>query len=99
MTLTVTPVRDTAFAPGMTAYSYTPDQLIAGGAQLVTDTVVIGGGVALTRATMLGMIAATSVYVRCVKTANDGSQTPCAVLADDVDATAGPVSGPAYLMG
>lgn len=99
MTLTVTPVGDNSSTPGMTAYSYIPDQLIAGNMKQVTDSVTIGGGGVYARGTMLGMIAATSVYVPCVKTANDGSQIPSAVLADGVDASGGPVIGPAYLMG
>ncbi len=38
-------------------------------------------------------------YVSCVKTANDGSQAPCAILADDADASTGPVEAGVYLTG
>lgn len=37
-------------------------------------------------------------FILSVKTASDGSQTPAAILADDADATAGPVNAGAYVM-
>lgn len=42
---------------------------------------------------------ATGVYIACVKSVSDGSQTPVAVLADDADASDGPVTSGAYVMG
>lgn len=42
---------------------------------------------------------AVGVYIKCVKTASDGSQTPVAILADDADASAGPVTTGGYLAG
>ncbi|MCP1376039.1 head decoration protein [Dyella lutea] len=42
---------------------------------------------------------AVGVYIESVKTASDGSQNPVAILADDADASAGPVSAGAYLAG
>ncbi|MDN7871273.1 head decoration protein [Burkholderia multivorans] len=41
---------------------------------------------------------AIGTYKLSVKTASDGSQTPVAILADDADASAGPVTAGAYLM-
>lgn len=38
-------------------------------------------------------------YVAAVKTATDGSQHPCAILADAADASGGSVNAPVYLMG
>ncbi|HET6606739.1 MAG TPA: head decoration protein [Rhodopila sp.] len=38
-------------------------------------------------------------FIESVKTASDGSQVPCAILADFADATNGPVSTGAYVMG
>lgn len=43
--------------------------------------------------------AGSGVYVPSVATAKDGSQAPSAILADTVDASAGPVTGPVYLQG
>jgi len=41
---------------------------------------------------------AVGQFVLSVKTASDGSQVPSAILADDADATNGPVSAGAYVM-
>ncbi|HBZ3706010.1 TPA: head decoration protein [Klebsiella quasipneumoniae] len=88
-----------AFAPGMKSSVFVPDQLIAGTLQLVTDTGTITGGV-YKRGTVLGMITASGKYTISVKTATDGSETPAAILVDDVDAsTHGDQSGGLYLMG
>ncbi|HZR87887.1 MAG TPA: head decoration protein [Bradyrhizobium sp.] len=42
---------------------------------------------------------ATGQYIESVAGASDGSQTPVAILADDADASAGPVTAGAYLTG
>ncbi|NID15388.1 head decoration protein [Luteibacter yeojuensis] len=42
---------------------------------------------------------AVGVYIQSVRTASDGSQNPVAILADDADASAGPVTAGAYLAG
>ena len=42
---------------------------------------------------------ATGGFITCVKTAVDGSQNPVAILADDADASAGPVTTGGYVMG
>jgi hypothetical protein len=42
---------------------------------------------------------ATGGFIACVKTAVDGSQNPTAILADDADASAGPVTTGGYVMG
>lgn len=47
----------------------------------------------------LRAVDAVGQYKQSVATANDGSQTPSAILVDDADATAGPVSAGAYLAG
>ena len=45
------------------------------------------------------VIDATGQFITCVKTASDGSQSPVAILADDADASDGPVSAGAYVAG
>ncbi len=87
-----------AFAPGMKSALFVPDQLIAGTLQLVTDTGIITGG-AFKRGTVLGLVAASGKYTQCVKTADDGSQVPVAILVDDVDASSADQNGGLYLMG
>lgn len=42
---------------------------------------------------------AVGTYIECVKSASDGSQTPVAILVDDADASSGPVTTGAYVMG
>lgn len=87
-----------AFAPGMKSALFVPDQLVAGTLQLVTDTGLITGG-AFKRGTVLGLVAASGKYTQCVKTAEDGSQLPVAILVDDVDASSFDQNGGLYLMG
>ncbi|MEI7174833.1 head decoration protein [Pectobacterium carotovorum] len=88
-----------SFAPGMKTSVFVPDQLIAGNLKLVTKTVTVAGG-DYKRGTVLGMITASGKYTACLKTASDGSETPCAILVDDVHAaTHGDQSGGVYLMG
>lgn len=87
-----------AFAPGMKSALFVPDQLVAGTLQPVTDTGIITGG-AFKRGTVLGLVAASGKYTQCVKTADDGSQVPVAILVDDVDASSADQNGGLYLMG
>lgn len=86
------------FVPGMNSALFVPDQLIAGTLQLVTDSVTITGG-PYKRGTILGAITASGKYTHCVKTATDGSETPLAILVDDVDASTSDQTGGVYLMG
>jgi hypothetical protein len=87
------------FAPGMKTSVFVPDQLVAGNLKLVTKTVTVTGG-DYKRGTVLGMITASGKYTACLKTASDGSETPCAILVDGVHAaTHGDQSGGVYLMG
>jgi hypothetical protein len=86
------------FSPGMKSSLFVPDQLIAGPLQLVTDTGTITGG-AFKRGSVLGLITASGKYTLSLKTAADGSETPVAILVDDVDASSADQSGGLYLMG
>lgn len=86
------------FAPGMKSSLFVPDQLVAGTLQLVTDSGIITGG-AFKRGTVLGLVSASGKYTQCVKTAEDGSQAPVAILVDDVDASSSDQTGGLYLMG
>ncbi|MCU8822780.1 head decoration protein [Klebsiella quasipneumoniae] len=86
------------FAPGMGSSLFLPDQLIAGTLQLVTDTGIITGGT-YKRGTVLGMVSASGKYKLSVKTATDGSETPVAILVDNVDAATADQNGGLYLMG
>jgi hypothetical protein len=92
---------DNPQVPSANSELYQPDQLIAGRFPIETDQGVViqtGQGV-LARGTVLGQITATGKYLKSVKTAVDGSQTPRGILADQVDTTAGDVNGAVYLTG
>lgn len=86
------------FEPGMKSSLFVPDQLVAGTLQMVTDSGIITGG-AFKRGTVLGLVSASGKYTQCVKTAEDGSQVPVAILVDDVDASSSDQTGGLYLMG
>lgn len=86
---------DNPLMPGMESECYVPDQLIAGDFKLVTEgQAQFPAGLQLKRGTVLAQ-------------ASDGSYAPAkaaaagayAILADDVDTTAGPTNGGVYLTG
>lgn len=82
----------------MTTYAkYDPTSLFAGGDDFHARKITVASGAgALQRGALLGVVTATGKAVACVKTASDGSQTPVAVLAYDIDATAADVDAQAY---
>lgn len=67
--------------------------------QGINFTITAGGTVfAANDSFTLTVVDAVGTYKLCVKTANDGSQTPVAILADYADASAGAVTTGAYMM-
>jgi Bacteriophage lambda head decoration protein D len=72
MNFPLTQVGDNPFAPGAWGYQYNPDQLIAGGLQLVTHNVVIMAGV-LPRGTIIGRQTNYSITVGHGTNAGNGS--------------------------
>lgn len=99
MTLTVNSMGDNPQTPGVTAETYIPDQLIAGVANLVTDSVTVLSGQVLQRGAVLGKITASGKYILSLSAAVDGSQSPSAIAVDYIDATAGDVIAGVYLAG
>ena len=87
------------FQPGVRQAVFNPDQLISGPLQVVTDTGIIAKAGILKRGTILGKVTDSGEYVLSKTGAADGSEIPCAILADDVDTTDSSVSGGVYLMG
>ena len=81
------------------AGTLTHDNLIGGDAiNAVTESIVVDTGV-LSRGALLGKITATGKYVLSASAAADGSQTPVAILAEDVNATSADVTTIAYFSG
>jgi hypothetical protein len=83
---------------------YVPDNLIAGDHKIVTDSVLLDGDADVARGTVLGFIPDSGVglYVVSEAAANDGSESPVAILARDVaeaEFDDGPVEVPVYLAG
>lgn len=87
------------YQPGMRQDTFIPDQLIAGPFQLVTSAVQLAAGKVYPRGMVMGCVTATGLYTTCVKTATDGSEIPCAIMVDTVDATDGQKNGGVYLTG
>lgn len=54
-----------------------------------TSSGVIASGLTLSRGTLLGKITANGELTTSLSAAGDGSQTPYAILNDDVDTTSG----------
>lgn len=79
---------------------YTPDNLIAGTTQIVTDSVTIASGADLKRGTVLGRVSADGKFKLSDDAATDGSEVPDAILAQDTDATSADVQNVAvYVRG
>lgn len=78
---------------------FTADNLIGGDYPVVTESVTVLTGQNLVRGTVLGKITASGKVIASLSAAVDGSETPYAILAEDVDASAGDVVGTAYLSG
>ena len=79
--------------------TYTPDALIAGDFPIRTLKVTISSGQNLQRGALLGKITSGGEYILSLSAASDGSQTPVAILAEDVDATGGDAEGIVYVAG
>ncbi|MFE8872775.1 head decoration protein [Acetobacter persici] len=87
------------FYPSASTATFVPDQLIAGNLKLVTATVTFSSGNTFVRGQVVGRVTATGDYMPCVQTATDGSQVPCGIVVDTVDASAAAQTGSIYQMG
>ncbi len=98
MSLIPNPLGDNPQTPGLYAQTYLPDQLIAGRFPLPTSSITLGAGI-LQRGAVLGQVTSTGDFILSMAVATDGSQNPKAILADNADASGGPVIAPVYLAG
>lgn len=71
----------------MERINYEHDQLLAQPKPFYTQSVTIESGQTLLRGAVLGKTAAGK-YKLSAYAASDGSQKPCAICAEDIDATA-----------
>ena len=79
--------------------TFTPDDLHAGDFPIRTRKVTLVSGQNLTRGALLGQITTGGKYKLSASAAGDGSETPRAILADDVNASGGDKDAIVYLSG
>jgi len=92
------------FKPTFRKDSYTPKEIYASEYPLVTASVTIAAGQTLERGAVLGRVTSGGAYVLSAATDGtdpiaDGSQVPVAVLAENVDASAGAEAAIVYISG
>lgn len=81
------------------AGTHAHDNLIGGDVvPAVTESIVVDTG-NLVRGALLGKITATGKYVLSLAAAEDGSEVPAAILAEDANATSADKVTVAYLSG
>lgn len=85
--------------PNPVTHTFTPFQLEAGDFPIVMDSGVIAADQLLLRGAVLGQVTASGEYVLCKAAAEDGSQTPKAILDRAIDTTDGAQSAPIRLTG
>lgn len=88
---------NSSYPAKMTTDTFAPDRLLIGG-HVTSRKVTIDTGV-LVRGTVLGKVTSGGKYIKSASAAMDGSQTPDAILAEDVDATAADKEAMAYFTG
>ncbi|MBX6382086.1 MAG: head decoration protein [Microbispora sp.] len=86
--------------PSASSETFTPDRLIAGvNIGPVTEDATLVSGQNLTRGAVLGRITASGKLTLSTSAANDGSETPYAILAEDTDASGGDKTCTVYVAG
>lgn len=78
---------------------YKPCNLLAGEYPRIERIITIASGSALTKGSVLGRITASGKFVLSESDATDGSETPDAILAEDVDASAEDKQSVVYFSG
>lgn len=78
---------------------YKPCNLIAGEYPRIERIITIASGSALTKGSVLGRITASGKFVLSASDASDGSETPDAILAEDIDASAEDKQAVVYFSG
>ncbi len=79
--------------------AFTQEDLIAGDFPRHTDTVVIAAGETLVMGAVLGEVTADNTFKLSLAAASDGSESPIAILQNDVDASAGAIKAAVWFTG
>jgi len=69
--------------------AFDPNGIVAGGYDFKSDSETLLTGTNYVAGTLLGKITASGKYTTSLAAAGDGSETPVAVLLEDIDASAG----------
>jgi hypothetical protein len=72
---------------------FSPDTLVAGQTQTVTESQTLLSGQVLARGTLVGRITTGGKMTLSLLASADGSQIPYGILADSYNATAGDLAG------
>ena len=79
--------------------TFSPDRLIAGNTQLVSETCMLASGQNLIRGSVVGRISTSGKMTLSTATATDGSQIPYGVLVDDFNASLADTQCGVYVKG
>lgn len=85
--------------PNPVRTTYEPDQLNAGHFPIITDAVTIAADQVLPRGAVLGQVTDSGEYTLSLSAAEDGSQTPVAILEEAIDTTGAAAPGAVRLTG
>lgn len=78
---------------------YTPCNLLAGEYPRIERIITIASGNTLTKGSILGRITASGKFILSASDASDGSESPDAILAETVDASAEDKQAVVYFSG
>jgi len=79
--------------------SFDPGDILAGNAHVHDEPIVQAAGQNNIRGTVMGKITIGGQYVKSLAAAEDGSEVPVSILADDCDSTAAAKNTSHYLSG
>lgn len=85
--------------PNPEVSTFDPNGLVVNDYPIKHKPVTYAAGEVVSRGAAIGRVTASGEYKKSVAGAGDGSEVPAAIAAEDVDATAGAVMGPAYFSG
>ena len=78
---------------------YVPCNLLAGEFPRVERLITIASGQSLQKGAVLGKVTADGKYKLSASAANDGSEVPDVILAEDIDALSGDAQAVVYFSG
>jgi len=83
----------------VTTETFNPDGLLAGDFPVISEGATLLSGESVVRGALLGKVTASGKLVLSLSASADGSETPYAIAAATVDASAADAAIPVYLSG